>query len=178
MTDDDPAATDWPRAILESLKALDVRQVAYVPDAGHKQLIEMAHADETMRAIALTSEEEGIGLASGAWLGGQRAVVLMQSSGAGNCVNAIASLTRACRLPLLLLVTMRGEEGEGNPWQVPMGEATAPMFKTLGLKVPNLWHPADAGNTVENAGRLAFEEGHAVAVLIRQSLVGVKEFAE
>jgi hypothetical protein len=71
----------------------------------------------------LTTEEEGIALAAGAWLGGQRAVLLMQSSGVGNCINML-SLPVNCRMPFLTLVTMRGEWGEFNPWQVPMGTAT------------------------------------------------------
>ena len=77
-----------------------------------------------MRA-KIADQEEGIGLLAGAWLGGERGALLMQSSGVGNCINAIASIARACEFPLVLLITMRGEQGEGNPWQVPMGRATA-----------------------------------------------------
>ena len=127
MNADDAPDDGWPRAIFDALKALDVSQVAYVPDAGHKQLIEMAHADAAIKATTLTTEQEGIGLSAGAWLGGERTAVLMQSSGVGNCANALASVTKACQFPLLMLVTMRGEAGEGNPWQIPMGEATGPL---------------------------------------------------
>ncbi len=97
--------------------------MGYVPDAGHKRLIELCQADARMRSVVLSTEEEGIGLAAGAWLGGQRSVLLMQSSGVGNIINALA-MVRECRFPLLVLVTMRGENGEFNPWQVPMGQAT------------------------------------------------------
>src|SRR5207244_10042034 len=101
-------AIDWPAAIHGALKSQRVRQVSYVPDAGHKRLIELCHADQGMAAVPLTTEEEGIGLAAGAWLGGERSALLMQSSGVGNCVNAL-TLASNCGFPLLMLVTMRGE---------------------------------------------------------------------
>src|SRR3981189_1268876 len=116
-------AIDWPAAIYTALKSQRVRQVSYVPDAGHKRLIELCHADRSMIAVPLTTEEEGVALAAGAWLGGERAALLMQSSGVGNCANAF-TLAATCGFPLLMLVTMRGETGERNPWQVPMGQAT------------------------------------------------------
>src|SRR5436305_3954418 len=90
------AAPDWREAIFAALKAAEIRQVGYVPDAGHSRLIELCEADSEIRAIPLTSEEEGIGLAAGAWLGGQRADLLMQSSGVGNCINLL-SLAKSCR---------------------------------------------------------------------------------
>ena len=113
----------WQDAVFEALRRAKIRQVGYVPDAGHARLIARAHADADMRAVVLTTEEEGIALAAGAWLGGERAVLLMQSSGVGNCINML-SLPLNCRMPFLTLVTMRGEWGEFNPWQVPMGNAT------------------------------------------------------
>ncbi len=117
------AAHDWPADIHAALKAAAVRQVGNVPDAGHARLLRLCAADPTMRMVTLTTEEEGIGLAAGAWLGGERAVLLMQSIGVGNCINALAMI-ETCRFPFLALVTMRGEFGEFNPWQVPMGLAT------------------------------------------------------
>ncbi len=80
---------DWPLAIYEALKAADVRQLCYVPDAGHSRLIRLAHDDPAIATTVLTTEEEGVALSAGAWLGGQRAVLLMQSSGVGNCVNML-----------------------------------------------------------------------------------------
>src|SRR5262249_11444914 len=125
-------AADWPDDIFRTLKAESIRQIAYVPDAGHTRLIELAEADPEIEATVLTTEEEGIGLAAGAWLGGQRAAVLMQSSGVGNCVNML-SLIATCRFPLLALVTMRGEWAEFNPWQVPMGRATPAALEIMGV---------------------------------------------
>jgi sulfopyruvate decarboxylase alpha subunit len=124
----------WQESVYAALKAARITILGYVPDAGHAHLINAAHADPDMQAVVLTTEEEGIALSAGAWLGGQRAVMLMQSSGVGNCINML-SLPLNCRMPFLTLVTMRGEWGEFNPWQVPMGAATQPVLTTAGVHV-------------------------------------------
>jgi sulfopyruvate decarboxylase alpha subunit len=168
-------AQDWPELIHRALGELSVRQVAFVPDAGHARLIALCQSDPTMRAVPLTTEEEGVALAGGAWLGGQRAALLMQSSGVGNCVNMLA-LNRVCRLPLLTLVTMRGDWGELNPWQLPMGQGAADVLKLAGVIVQRLDAPEGAADTVRAAGGMAFEGQVPVAVLIGQRLIGVKSF--
>jgi sulfopyruvate decarboxylase TPP-binding subunit len=117
------SAPAWQEAVFKVLKEGNVRQVAYVPDAGHSEAIRRAIADPDIEDVVLTTEEEGVALVSGAWLGGQRAVLLMQSSGVGNCVNMF-SLLRSANFPFLTLVTMRGEYAEFNPCQGPMGRAT------------------------------------------------------
>ena len=89
--------------------------------------IRAAQADPEIEDVVLTSEEEGVAVVSGAWLGGERAVLLMQSSGVGNCVNMF-SLLECCRFPFLTFVTMRGEYAEFNPWQDPMGKKTQPRW--------------------------------------------------
>ena len=167
---------DWPGDIHAVLKELDVRQIAYVPDAGHKRLLELCIADRDMRALPLTSEEEGVGLLAGAWLGGERGALLMQSSGVGNCINVIASIARACEFPLVLLITMRGESDEGNPWQVPMGRATAPVLKALGVRLATVDDAHDVRPTVAAMARIAFDEDRVVGVLLSQQLIGAKTF--
>ena len=130
-----------------------------------------------MAVLPLTTEEEGIGLAAGAWLGGERATLLMQSSGVGNCINTL-SLAANCEFPLLMLITMRGEEGELNPWQIPMGRATADALRVGGVKVFRIARAADAWARVSAAARLAFDDCAAVAVTISQRLIGIKSFRE
>src|ERR1700728_515888 len=120
--------TSWPDAIYRHLQRVGVRQVGYVPDAGHSRLIQLCQADNAITDVVLTTEEEGVGLVAGAALGGQRAVLLMQSSGVGNCINMF-SLFRNCGFGCVLLVTMRGEFGEVNPWQVPMGAITGGVVR-------------------------------------------------
>lgn len=167
---------DWPRDIFAALTAQRVRQVAYVPDAGHAALIDLCADDDGMEMVPLTTEEEGVALLAGAWLGGQRGVLLMQSSGLGNCVNML-SLTQTCRFPLLMLVTMRGQWGEFNPWQVPMGRIGAEVLRLTGNLVFPLEAAAEAGETVAAAARMAFEGPAGAAVLIGQRVVGIKSFA-
>jgi len=167
--------SDWPDAIFAELGALEVRQVAYVPDAGHTRLITLCAGNPGMRSVPLTTEEEGVALLGGAWLGGERGVLLMQSSGVGNCVNML-SLTQACRFPLLMLITMRGEWGEFNPWQLHMGQRTARTLELCGTIVHRLDDAADAEDTVRAAGVMAFDGQMPVAVLIAQALIGAKGF--
>jgi sulfopyruvate decarboxylase alpha subunit len=169
--------TDWPGEIFRVLRAEGVRIVGYVPDAGHKRLIELCRADAQMRSVVLTTEEEGIGLAAGAWLGGARSVLLMQSSGVGNCINVLG-MVRECRMPLVMLVTMRGEEGEFNPWQVPMGQATADVLEAMDVRVCRVAAAENAGDAVQAAMRRAYEEGSAQAVLIAQRVIGIKSFEQ
>ena len=137
-------------------------------------LIELAHADPAIETTVLTTEEEGIALSAGAWLGGQRAVLLMQSSGVGNCINML-SLIATCRFPLLALVTMRGEWGEFNPWQVPMGQATPEALAIMGVQVHRVDTSEEAAPTVAAAAAMAFDGDQAVAVLLSQRLLGTQD---
>ena len=163
----------WPEDIFSILKRFDVRQVPYVPDAGHSQLINRVIAEPSMHAVSLTTEEEGVALLAGAWAGGQRGVLLMQSSGVGNCINML-SLIATCRFPLLALVTMRGEWGEFNSWQVPMGQATPEALAIMGVQVHRVDAPEAAAPTVAAAAAMAFDGDQAVAVLLSQRLLGRK----
>jgi sulfopyruvate decarboxylase alpha subunit len=163
----------WQEGVYAALKAAGVKQLGYVPDAGHAYLIRAAHADNEMRPVVMTTEEEGIALAAGAWLGGQRAVLLMQSSGVGNCINML-SLPINCRMPLLMLVTMRGEWGEFNPWQVPMGTATQAVLEKAGVHVKRAEQAEEVPEMVAASAALAFDSHIPVAVLLSQRLIGAK----
>jgi sulfopyruvate decarboxylase alpha subunit len=167
----------WPEAIHRELSAAKIRVVGYVPDGGHKRLIELCQADKSMRAVVLSTEEEGIGLATGAWLGGKRSVLLMQSSGVGNVINALGTI-KECRFPLVTIVTMRGEEGEFNPWQVPMGQATRAVLEAMGTVVHRPGTAEEVAPTVNAALRLAYNSYASVAVLIPQRVIGIKSFQE
>ncbi len=166
---------DWPAEVYRLLRREDVRQVGYVPDAGHARLIELFRRDPDVAATVLTTEEEGVAIAAGAWLGGQRSVLLMQSSGVGNCINML-SLATMGRFPLLMLVTMRGEWAEFNPWQVPMGHATKPALAAIGVRTMRADTPDDVVATVGSAAKLAFGADQQVAVILSQRLLGVKQW--
>jgi sulfopyruvate decarboxylase alpha subunit len=166
-------AGQWPDQLFETIKRGGVRQVGYVPDAGHARLIDRCRADPDIHDVVLTTEEEGIALAAGAWLGGQRAALLMQSSGLGNCINML-SLARTCRFPLLMLITMRGEWEEFNPWQVPMGSIVDPVLKLCEAKVYRVREPSEVAGIAERAVQQAFGDERIVAIVLSQRLIGRK----
>ncbi|MBS0242976.1 MAG: phosphonopyruvate decarboxylase, partial [Proteobacteria bacterium] len=113
-------STGWQNQLYEALRRNGVSQFSYVPDAGHRVCIDRSIEDKDVHSIALTTEEEGVAVACGAHLGGAKSVLLMQSSGLGNCVNFM-SMVQGGRFPFLTILSMRGDFGEGNPWQISMG---------------------------------------------------------
>jgi sulfopyruvate decarboxylase alpha subunit len=171
--DDRTSMLDWPDAIYAQFRRVGIRQVGYVPDAGHSRLIELCVSDQDIHDVVLTTEEEGVGLVAGAWLGGQRAALLMQSSGVGNCINMF-SLLENCGFPCLVLVTMRGEFGEFNPWQVPMGTITEESLKLTGFLTYRVDNAADVDDIVGAGADMAFSGDLSVAILLSQRLIGRK----
>lgn len=171
----DAATPDWAEALYNVLVQQNIHQVAYVPDAGHARLIERCEENPDMCATVLTTEEDGVALLAGAWLGGDRGVLLMQSSGVGNCVNMF-TLIENCRLPLVALITMRGEWGEFNPWQAQMGQATADVLTRMGVQTHRVDELGDAAPTLDAAIRQSFDGSLASAVLLSQRLIGRKAF--
>ena len=166
-------AADWPDRLFATFKRADIRQVGYVPDAGHSRLIAHCCADSGIRDVALTTEEEGVALAAGAWLGGERSALLMQSSGLGNCINML-SLARSCRFPMLMLITMRGEWEEFNPWQEPMGSIVEPLLKLCEAEVYRARSADEVETMSERAIQQAFGNERIAAVILSQQLIGKK----
>lgn len=164
---------EWPDQLFEILKHAGIRQVGYVPDAGHARLIDRCRADDEIRDVVLTTEEEGVALAAGAWLGGERAALLMQSSGVGNCINMF-SLARTCRFPLLMFITMRGEWEEFNPWQVPMGSITDPVLELCEAEIFRVLEPSEVAGIAQRAVQYVFGQERIAAVILSQQLIGKK----
>ena len=157
------------------LKRNDLRHLVYVPDAGHSELIQLAANDSAFLTTPLTTEEEGVAYLAGAWLGGQRGALLMQSSGVGNCINMLG-LTNICRFPLIMLVTMRGEWAEQNPWQQPMSQAVEPCLNAMGVNCKRADQVADLIEATDAAIEMAYAGDHAFAILISQRLIGRKKW--
>jgi sulfopyruvate decarboxylase alpha subunit len=168
-------APGWPVELHGVLQRAGVRHVCYVPDAGHTALINLCIADDSIETTVLTTEEEGVAIAAGAWLGGTRAALLMQSSGVGNCINML-SLPVIARMPLLMLVTMRGDWGEFNPWQNAMGRATQACLEAIGVTVIRADSAIDVAETVQQATTMVYEADQQVAVLLGQRLLGEKKW--
>lgn len=170
-------AIDWHRDIFDVLRAQDITLVAHVPDAGHTPLIKRCEAANDIDVVTLTTEQDGIGLLTGAWAGGRKGVLLMQSSGVGNCINALA-LPNICRVPFVTIVSMRGEWGEFIPWQVPMGQGTPKVLEAMDVRVFRADDKAAVGRTVEAAMNFAFNTRQSTAVLLSQKMIGAKQFVE
>jgi sulfopyruvate decarboxylase alpha subunit len=168
-------SADWRHDVFRTLKSFDVKHVVHVPDAGHSTTIRLAEADNEINTVVLTTEEEGIGYLAGAWLGGERGVLLMQSSGVGNCLNTLA-LQVCTRFPLLMLVTMRGDWAEFNGWQNPMGQATEQALKLMGVMTWRADEPQDVAALLRGAATMAFNGDAACALLLGQRLIGEKQW--
>lgn len=168
---------NWHQDIFNVLREQDISLIAHVPDAGHSPLIKMCEAQNDMDVVTLTTEEDGVGLLCGAWAGGRKGVLLMQSSGVGNCINALA-LPIICRIPFLTIVSMRGEWGEFIPWQVPMGQGTPKVLEAMDVRVFRADYQSEVGSTVDAAAKFAHNTRQSAAVLLSQRMIGAKQFKE
>jgi len=169
--------TSWQDDVYRVLKSHGIKHVAYVPDAGHSTAIRLAEADNEVQSVVLTTEEEGIGYLAGAWLGGERGALLMQSSGVGNCINTLA-LQSMARFPLLMVVTMRGDWAEFNGWQNPMGQATEKALNLMGVLTWRADKPEEVEPLLHGAATMAFNGDQACALLLGQRLIGEKKWVK
>ena len=168
---------DWSEDVLREIKQRQIETVCTVPDGGLTRLLNLVKADADMRLITLSTEEEAMGIVAGQWLGGKRAMIAMQSSGVGNCINALG-FPAILKAPCLMLVTMRGMWGEFNPWQVQMGMGTKPVLEAVGVKCFPVETRAEVGETFAAAADIAFNGGFSCAVLISQRVIGAKGFGQ
>jgi sulfopyruvate decarboxylase alpha subunit len=165
----------WASDLFDLFIKAGVTLFPYIPDAGNAKLIELADSHNEARSVLLTSEEEGVAVCAGADLVGRRSVLCMQSSGVGNCPN-ILSLVNGGNFPILMMISMRGDYGEENPWQYPMGIAVEPILHTMGV----LTFRVDKLQELEQATKAALSAtgmgGHAAALILGQSFLGAKAF--
>jgi sulfopyruvate decarboxylase alpha subunit len=168
---------DWQSQVYDVLKEFHIKHMVYVPDAGHAKAIDRFEADPDVTSVVLTTEEEGIPYLAGASLGGDRGVMLLQSSGVGNCINML-SLPNNGRFPLLMLVTMRGDWAEFNQWQNPMGQATEAVLNLMGVLTWRADRAEDVEPLIRGAATMAFDGDQACAVLLGQRLIGQKKWTK
>ncbi len=168
-------SNDWSKAFFDDLIEAGVTLFPYVPDAGNKRLIEHAQNHNSARPILLTTEEEGVAICAGADLAGEKAIVCMQSSGVGNIPNFL-SFVGGGRFPILMMVSMRGDYGEQNPWQYPMGQAVEPILKAM--DVLQFWvdRPQDLELATQAALSAVFKAGKSAAIILSQRFLGAKPF--
>ena len=165
----------WATCIVDQLKTYQIRFISYVPDAMGEQILSIAREDDFFDILPLAREEEGIGVVTGQYVGGQRGAILMPTSGVGNAINAIASLAIPYQIPIPMLIGFRGELGEFNATQVPMGRALRPIFEALNIPYFLLTRPDEVPLQVQGALKLAYTIESPVAVLISTQLAGWKD---
>lgn len=163
----------WADLLADGLLRAGVQAIAMVPDSAVSQVHErLATKTVTLR---ITREEQGVGVLAGAYFAGRPGALLMQNTGLGNCVNALASFAIPSCVPMLLVVNLRGDVGEFSPAQIPMGLATEPILRALGIPVLPLAIEADVELLVPGALTLAIAAKRPVAILLRSSFTGGKK---
>jgi sulfopyruvate decarboxylase subunit alpha len=147
----------WAAGVCEGVYVADSRDVVYVPDNPLSHVLrEFAERYRDIRLLLATREEEAFGIAAGLYLGGRLPTVMLQSSGLGNSLNALTSLLVPYQIPVLTIVSMRGDEGEWNAAQVPMGRAVRAIFDAIDVPHTTVESADEAGETVRLTGRTAF----------------------
>ncbi len=164
----------WQLAIADTLKARGVTVAVYVPDTRLQGILSRL-SDHGVLMRSLTREEECVGYAAGQRIAGKRPVILMQSSGLGNALNALGSLAVPYRLGLPLVISMRGSLGEANPSQIPLGRAAPHLLAALGIQAFSLRNSAAAAQLTDGTLTLAYEAGECAALMLEPELGGGRE---
>jgi sulfopyruvate decarboxylase alpha subunit len=168
-------STLWTHCIIEQLKNYNIRFLSYVPDSIIEQILKLARHDPFFDILPLAREEEGVGVVTGQYVGGERGALLLPTSGVGNAINALASLAIPYQIPLPMFIGCRGELGEFNPSQVPMGQALRPILDALRIPRFELTHPEEVHVIVDGALKLAYALESPVALLMSTQLAGWKD---
>lgn len=175
MTDTVHPNDAWSRTMFNHFKAAGISLFSYIPDAGNARLAELVDEDNECQLVMLTTEEEGIALAAGADLVGEKAVLMMQSSGVGNCPNFL-SFVKGANFPILMMVSMRGDYGEQNPWQYPMGEAVDAILEAMGVLVIRVDDLSELEPALAAGTNATFKAGKSAAIVLSQKFLGAKPF--
>jgi sulfopyruvate decarboxylase alpha subunit len=165
------ALPPWALGVSDGLWHGGCREVVFVPDNPLSHILAALSASHPeVRATLATREEEAVGIAAGLYLGGARPALLMQSSGLGNTLNAIGSLLVAFQIPVVMIVSMRGDPGEWNAAQVPMGRAVVPVLDALGVPHLSVSRDDEAREAIVSLATLAFGTRVPAACLLPRRL--------
>jgi sulfopyruvate decarboxylase subunit alpha len=161
----------WAVGVCEGVHAAGSRDIVYVPDNPLSHVLRQLRERLTdVRLVLATREEEAFGIAAGLYLGGKRPTVMLQSSGLGNSLNALTSLLIPYRIPVLLVVSMRGDLGEWNAAQVPMGRAVRSILEAIDIPHVTAESPETTAEVVRVAGTSAFDRRFPAACLLPRRL--------
>jgi sulfopyruvate decarboxylase TPP-binding subunit len=177
MTESQTRASTWYDIILATLKANDVRLVIYVPDRVFTPLIKGLRADPFFTTFAATREEEALGIITGAWMGGLRGAVLMQTSGFGTIPNALASLVVPSQIPALIFVSERGTLGEFNLGQALVLKTMRPVLNSLAVENITITRQDELEFIVDRSIKQAVATQAPVTFILSPLLTGGKVFA-
>src|SRR5215813_7778020 len=166
-----PVSIDSSRVIYESLKAVGVRLVSALPETWLVHLIRMAEDDPEMTLVRLAKEEEGVGISAGAHLAGTKSAMLMQNHGFLAAINGIVSCAQLYRIPLLMLISHRGEFGERDPWQTEGGAVTEHVLEALRIPFAYLDDPSTVATRIAKAQTLALASNKPTALLLTRDLM-------
>ena len=166
-----PVSVANSKLIYDVLKSLDVRVMSALPETWLVHLIRMAEDDPEVTLVRLNKEEEGVGVSAGAHFAGVRSAMLMQNHGFLASVNGIVSLAQLYRIPLLMLISHRGEMGERDPWQTEGGLATEPLLRALGIPYRKLANPNTLARDIGGAQTLAESSLRPTALLMTRELM-------
>ena len=166
-----PVSVANSRLIYDVLKSLDVRVMSALPETWLVHLIQMAEDDPDVILVRLNKEEEGVGISAGAHFAGGRSAMLMQNHGLLASVNGVVSLAQLYRIPLLMLISYRGERGERDPWQTEGGLTTEPLLQALGIPYRKLGDPSRLARDIGGAQTLAESSLRPVALLMTRELM-------
>ena len=157
---------DGSQAVYNTLKQSEINFVVSLPCVNLDKLMKMVEADEDIIHVPVTREEEGFGICAGAFMGGKKPAILMQNSGLGNSVNALASLFELYKLPILMIISHRGTDGEFMSAQIPMGNATPKVLDALQIPYYNPNTPEEALKIIPEAWISATKNGNPVGILL------------
>ena len=166
-----PVSLTSSAVVYQALKKCGIGLVSALPETWLVHLIRMAEEDPQMILVRLAKEEEGVGISAGAYLAGVKSAMLMQNHGFLASVNGIVSLAHLYKIPLLLLISYRGEFGERDPWQTQGGGVTEDVLRTLGIPYQMLDNPDHVASRVRKAQALAESALKPVALLLCRDLM-------
>ena len=166
-----PVSTINSRAIYDALKACGIRLISALPETWLVHLIRMAEDDPDMTLVRLAKEEEGVGISAGAHLAGVKSAMLMQNHGFLASINGIVSCAQLYRIPLLMLISYRGEFGERDPWQTEGGGVTEDLLHALRIPSSCLDRPDHVAVRIAKAQTLALSSNKPVALLLCRDLM-------
>ena len=166
-----PVSVNNSEVIFAALKSAGITLLSALPETWLVHVMQLAEDDPDMTLIRLNKEEEGVGISTGAHLAGRKSAMLMQNHGLLTSVNGIVSVAQLYRIPLLLVVSYRGEMGERDPWQTEGGQVTEPLLRALGIIYRKLVKPETVAYEIKQAQTLAESSLRPVALLLTRDLM-------